>query len=787
MAFVNASLIFGGLFVAVPIVLHLVMRRQPKHLVFPALQFIKPRRDANRRKLQLRHWLLLFFRCAAIALLALALARPSVDRLQAGNWLVVGLLVLAFIPVALLAISAWIGRRERAVTIGTTAIAGLLGAAAIGMAAMTLARGEHAAFGNSDAPVGAVLVFDTSPRMQYVWQNKSRLEQAREIGLWLTRQLPPQSEVAVIQSLPQPGVFAVDLAAAQTSIEKLEVTGVPVPLPDAVINAIELAEKSAKPRREVYVMTDRTRAAWSADAGQALAKRLAQSEDVLLYIVDVGADDPQNKALGQVRLSAEMLANNEPLYVETDVETIGTGGTATVELYMEQPTLDRPIIENGETLLPPLILRNQEVVELPAGESATIGFHLNNLPRGVHQGQIKLVGQDGLMIDNQRFFTVEVQDALPLLVVAPAGVTTKYFVEAVAPYEQRKLDTAKFSCTVRPQTEIAGLNFDEYAAVVLLDPLPMTPPDWERLSRYVADGGGLAVFLGHNADTTSFNADAATTLLGGKLVRQWRSAGDLFLSPRDYQHPITIFFRDHSSTTPWDQSPVFRHWLMDEFMENVRLVMPYNNNKPAIIETTLGSGRVVTMTTPISDPLRPAGRSAWNEIPTSEAAWPYVVIVNETMNYLVDVAKTKLNYVAGETAVLPNSRDRYPQRYQLFSPIEQPQEVSAGEGRVIVGFTEFAGAYRLKGNRGGPVIRGFSVNLPPEASDLERLPREALDELLGENRFYFARSQEEIVMGVGQARMGREFFPLLLVLAAATLALESLLGNRFYRERSGAN
>ncbi len=72
MAFVNFSLLLGGTLLAIPVVLHLVMRQQPKQLVFPALRFIKQRQDANRRQLQLRHWLLLFLRCLAIALLAVA-------------------------------------------------------------------------------------------------------------------------------------------------------------------------------------------------------------------------------------------------------------------------------------------------------------------------------------------------------------------------------------------------------------------------------------------------------------------------------------------------------------------------------------------------------------------------------------------------------------------------------------------------------------------------------------------------------------------------------------------
>ena len=76
--FVNLSLLAGTALIAVPIVLHLIMRRKPKLLEFPALRFIQQRADMNRRRLKLRHLLLLLLRAAAIALLAFALARPSV-------------------------------------------------------------------------------------------------------------------------------------------------------------------------------------------------------------------------------------------------------------------------------------------------------------------------------------------------------------------------------------------------------------------------------------------------------------------------------------------------------------------------------------------------------------------------------------------------------------------------------------------------------------------------------------------------------------------------------------
>ena len=67
----------GAALVALPIVLHLIMRRESKRLKFPALRFVQQRRMMNQHRLRLRQLLLLALRCAIIALLAFALARPT--------------------------------------------------------------------------------------------------------------------------------------------------------------------------------------------------------------------------------------------------------------------------------------------------------------------------------------------------------------------------------------------------------------------------------------------------------------------------------------------------------------------------------------------------------------------------------------------------------------------------------------------------------------------------------------------------------------------------------------
>jgi hypothetical protein len=107
------------------------------------------------------------------------------------------------------------------------------------------------------------------------------------------------------------------------------------------------------------------------------------------------------------------------------------------------------------------------------------------------------------------------------------------------------------------------------------------------------------------------------------------------------------------------------------------------------------------------------------------------------------------------------------------------------EGHLTVRFTEDVGAYRLKGEREGPVVRGFSVNGHAHQSQLSRISIKQLDSLLGAERYQLARGRNEIQFGIRQKRLGQEFFPLLILLVAIVLALEHVLANRFYGRSSG--
>ncbi len=155
------------------------------------------------------------------------------------------------------------------------------------------------------------------------------------------------------------------------------------------------------------------------------------------------------------------------------------------------------------------------------------------------------------------------------------------------------------------------------------------------------------------------------------------------------------------------------------------------------------------------------------------------MLLDRLFLYLVQSQDAPLNYEVGQIAQLaaPNTKD---QRWPLLTPRGDWQEVTSNDGTIRVAFTEDSGTYRLKASEAADTARGFSVNLNEQATQLDRITRERLDETLGVDRFRLARERDEIVREIDQARIGREFYPFLLPVLVLILALEFVLSNRFY-------
>jgi hypothetical protein len=75
--FLHPWMLAGLLAAAVPILVHLLARRQPPTVVFPAVRYLQSTTREHRNRLKLQHWLLLLLRTLLIVALVLAAAGPT--------------------------------------------------------------------------------------------------------------------------------------------------------------------------------------------------------------------------------------------------------------------------------------------------------------------------------------------------------------------------------------------------------------------------------------------------------------------------------------------------------------------------------------------------------------------------------------------------------------------------------------------------------------------------------------------------------------------------------------
>jgi hypothetical protein len=383
-------------------------------------------------------------------------------------------------------------------------------------------------------------------------------------------------------------------------------------------------------------------------------------------------------------------------------------------------------------------------------------------------------------MDNTRYFTVEVRPPARVLLLAENAAAALFVRQALDPTVEGGF--SRFQCDVQTFAEADEAALDDYQAVLLLDPPDLSEGVWNRLWEYAAGGGGVGVFLGHNAvgRLDSFNSEAAGRLLPGTLKRVSRA--ETYLRPRRLDHPALAGLKRYDEAIPWQACRVFQYWQFGD-APDAYVVAGMANEDPAIFERAAGRGRVLVATTPFSDPLRPEGREPWNVLP--ERAWPFVALVDQLVGYLGQDAEERLNYLAGETARLV-----LPPREQTSSFILRMPDGEAGsrltttgDRELSVGVTEALGNYRLTaGGESQRLDRGFSVNAAPEFSELARLDPEELLAALPQDRTQLIESPDEVEQHVNIGRSGRELYAWAIALVVLVWTSEHVLSNRFYRE-----
>ena len=796
MTFLHASLLMGGLAAVIPIVLHMLGRRQPKPIVFPAIRFVRQTAINAQRGWSIKRWILLTLRIWLLALLAIAFASPRVQSNMFATYLMIGLIGILALVATAAALTSFGSNRSVAMTAITGLIALVLWGVSGVWLGMAVSTGQSVLMPTASGPICAAVVIDTSPTMGYRYHNVTRLDAAKEMALWLMDRLPVGSQIAIVNN--DSGVrLNQDRISANRLLDRTIVEGRAANLPQRISASIDALRKSELERREIYVLTDLTTPAWRNAESSDIAAKLARDEEgkgsvgenVLLQLIDVSVPvaEIKNWSLSEFKLSQQTSTPGSQVTVSAELHSVLGSDKAqmTVELVAENVARSLQVSDGKVTIASPRFT-DKQLIEVPDGGSVPFKFTLKELVEGTNHAQLKISRSDPLEVDNVVYLTIDARTQGQTLVIADNNEDGKQVCAAIDSEAQASTNndaTAEVRQSepmVKLETtaQLATSDLSRYSSIVLYDPTNITADSVDRVANWVEQGGGLMIVLGPGFKSAEeMMASPLAKLLPGKvkrLTRRARSDQSTSLIPSMKTHPIWSIFEQPVEEIPWFKYTVFRHWDIEELSDNASVLMRFtNSDQPAMVEQFVKQGRILTFALPNLEPAR-----VWSKLSDE---WPGFALFLGSVRYLAAWNKQQLNYLVDEPAVLENNALQFPQVYKLYNPIGEDTRVESSEESLVFSFTRHPGQYRLQGLRPqGPVIRGFSVNVNRQDVSLERVIPAMLDKALGNDSYRIAKERDEVQSSLGEGRYGRDLSPFLLMIFVMMIMAEQTMSSRFY-------
>ena len=220
---------------------------------------------------------------------------------------------------------------------------------------------------------------------------------------------------------------------------------------------------------------------------------------------------------------------------------------------------------------------------------------------GIHHGEFRLVGDDGSKFDDRRFFTMEIDQEIPVALVRAKQEEIPYLDDAY--YLQRAFSSGKAgrASAVLPvmltAADLLGEPLEKYRVVFCVN---LPAPEGEaadRLRNYVANGGNLVWIAGENVDPTAYNRmnEAAggqllPAPLGAVRAAASQPGRDAFhVNSLDKTHPALAHLVDPPSL--YESILVTKHVQIEaKKTPDARVLAALDDGQPLLVQRNVGRG-----------------------------------------------------------------------------------------------------------------------------------------------------------------------------------------------------
>ncbi|MCH8020610.1 BatA domain-containing protein [candidate division KSB1 bacterium] len=599
------------------------------------------------------------------------------------------------------------------------------------------------------AQLTAVIIFDNTLSMGREFEGQKLLDAARKRALEVVDLLRPGDEMYLLYPQDQP-IFAHEgprysLENIKDLIGQTELSYKKTNYLAAIALANQIMAASSNINKEIYFICDMQKAGLNISEntnGTSLT-----GDDVNLFVLPVTISNEENLGVTDVSFENQILEQGKVAEIKATIKNYGenAANNKLVHLFV-----------NGKRV-------GQNVVDLEANSAANVVFRFVPDQTGFQSGFV-LLEEDDLIEDNRRFFTFTIPEEIPVLLVGNREQDTYYLNLALRPQKE-----VSSYLKIEPilARDFAEYNLDNTEVVIVSNVSKFDNAETLKLQKYVSEGGGLMIFLGADVDLRNYN-DGLHKRLNLPLLTQSsaKGRGEQFLSfgKIDFSHPIFKgVFEDEKRV----ESPHIRFTLNVSSKEPLDKIIEYNNGAPFLFESKLQKGRIIYMTTGISED--------WSDLIFRGL---FVPLVNRSIGYLAGAASVENDEtLVGNEVGFASENLASGASLAIKKPDEVEVKIKPGvsKGNYLVRFknTDQPGIYTL--NHNNEIATQWAVNTDPVESENATFTTEELAEALNAKQVYEISQSSDIAEKLNETRFGREFWKFLIMIALSILLIEMVL------------
>lgn len=712
---------------AIPVVLHMINRQQAKDLPFSTLRFLRISVEKTRRRKRVHDVLLMLLRVAVLLLIALGLAKPTI-----------------------------------------TSLGSLLG--------------------GSDSAV--VVVLDNSASMGTIDADRMRFDTGVAAAMQILDELQDGDQVAMVvtsgPTFPELGKLERNQETVRQILPQLQVSYEKADLGVAVQQAQKLLVDADAQNKQIWVVTDLQELSWESFQPQADDSQSAtgvaqagESEDaetqeklqqVPIILVDTNQAPRPNVAVQGVEIDAPIPVAGLPV-------------KATVELLNPSPVPQSCHLElfvNGtkEASSPDL--------SVPAESRMTHVFDFAFQRGGLQRGEVRLGGEDGSRLDDRRFFTLEVDQGIPVAVVSSRHHEIPYLDDTFylrAALEPTDPDAGGWAIRTTPLTanDLLSADLSKYTVIFCVNLSAPSSDAAERLKTFVENGGNLVWVAGDNVDVQAYNQmnEAAEGKLLPAPLLELRTPGvgddrdSWNVSYLDKEYPALSHLAEPASL--YESILVYKHVRMDAGAAvDARTLLGLDDGEPLMAQRNVEKGKTLFLGT--------STHVGWTNLPLRPIFLPMIA---RLAFELAGAEQSQHMTLAGAPLVVQFEPGRQPGAVEILPPSGEtirrtPQDE---EGQATDEFryadTHDIGIYllRLLG-ASEPKQIAFSVNADPDEAETARIGRDELKKRFGKIPVVYAEDPEDLTSTFRHLREGDSLWGLFLTAVLIALIFESFLSNQ---------